>query len=182
MSEVPRAVLLSTFAAMASEPATAWPRILEREAARHALPARWCGDLHEQPPTAAVRVAHSLEMGSPGLQAWSASWRLPGEEAPPLQLAAAAAALLAGQEGLLLLVAPASGQGESEAGALIDADSCARMAVAGYDPETEIRLGNCAELLAAAGDRVTIERATPQACESLRYLVLGMKWHAPAGH
>ena len=182
MSEVPRALLLSTFAAMASEPATAWPRILEREAARHAVAARWRGALHEEPPTAAIRVAHALEMGERGLQAWTASWRLPGEEAPPLQLAAAAAALLAGQEGLLLLVAPASGTSESESGALIDADSCARMAVAGYDAETEIRLGNCAELLAAAGDCVTIGRAAPPAGEALRYLVLGMKWHAPAGH
>ena len=77
---------------------------------------------------------------------------------------------------------PASGIGESEDGALIDADSCARMAVAGYDAETEIRLGNCAELLEASGDCVTIERATPQAGEALRYLVLGIKWHAPAGH
>ncbi len=182
MSEVPRAVLLSTFAAMASEPTTAWPRILEREAARHSVTARWCGALHEEPPTAAIRVAHALEMGAPGLQAWSASWRLPGEEAPPLQLAAAAAAMLAGQDGLLLLVAPASGTGESARGALVDADSCARMAVAGYDAETEIRLGNCAELLEAAGDCVTIGRATPQAGDAWRYLVLGIKWHAPARH
>lgn len=182
MSEVPRALLLSTFAAMASEAAPAWPGILEREAARHALLARWCGALNEAPPTAAIRVAHALEMGAPGLQAWSASWRLPGEEWPPLQLAASAAALLAGQEGLLLLVAPASGGGEGEGGALIDADSCARMAVAGYDAETEIRLGNCAELLAAAGDCVAVERAAPLAGEGVRYLVLGMKWHAPAGH
>jgi len=43
MSDVPRALLLSTFAAMASEPATSWPQILEREAARHSVAARWCG-------------------------------------------------------------------------------------------------------------------------------------------
>lgn len=182
MSEVPRALLLSTFAAMAGELVPAWPRILEREAARHALAARWCGTLNEVPPTAAVRVAHALEMGTPGLLAWSASWRLPGEEAPPMQLAASAATLLAGQEGLLLLVAPASGGAEGESGALIDADSCARMAVAGYDAETEIRLGNCGELLAAAGDCVSVERGAPLAGEGLRYLVLGLKWHAPAGH
>jgi len=182
MSDVPRALLLSTFAAMASESATSWPQILEREAARHSVAARWRGTLHEEPPTAAIRVAHALEMGAPGLQAWSASWRLPGEEAPPLQLAAAAASLLAGQDGLLLLVAPASGADESESGALIDADSCARMAVAGFDAETEIRLGNCGELLAAAGDCVTIERARVQAGDALRYLVLGIKWHAPARH
>jgi hypothetical protein len=182
MSEVPRALLLSTFAAMASEPTPAWPAILEREAARHALSARWRGILNESPATAAIRVAHALEMGTPGLQGWSGMWRLPGEEAPPLQLAASAAALLAGQEGLLLLVAPASGTIEPESGALVDADSCARMAVAGYDAETEIRLGNCAELLAAAGDCVTTQRAVPATGAGVRYLVLGMKWHAPAGH
>jgi len=182
MSDAPRALLLSTFAAMASESAPAWPAILEREAARHSLTGRWRGALNESPATAAIRVAHALEMGAPGLQGWSGSWRIPGEEAPPLQLAASAAALLAGQDGLLLLVAPAAGTVESESGALIDADSCARMAVAGYDAETEIRLGNCAELLAAAGDCVTAQRASPVAGEGVRYLVLGMKWHAPAGH
>jgi hypothetical protein len=182
MSEVQRAVLLSTFTAMAGEAAAAWPTLLEREAARHALVGRWQGALSEAPSIAAIRVAHALEMGAPGLHAWSASWRLPGEEPPQLQLAATAAALLAGQEGLLLLVAPASGVAGEETGALIDADSCARMAVAGFDAETEIRLGNCAELLAAAGDCVTVGRAAPLAGAGLLYLVLGMKWHAPARH
>jgi hypothetical protein len=142
MSERSRAVLLETFAALVREGAGGWPEILTREAARLALPAQWHGPLSEAPPAAAVRVAHALEMGAPGMHAWSASWQLLHEEEPALQLAAAAAALLAGREELLVLAAPAGGASSGGSGALVDGDSCARMAVAGFDAETEIRLGN----------------------------------------
>lgn len=182
MSERSRAVLLETFTALAGEGASAWPEILKREAARLALPAQWHGRLSEVPTAAAVRVAHALEMGAPGMHAWSASWQLVDEEEPALQLAAAAAALLAGREELLVLAAPAGGASSGGSGALVDGDSCARMAVAGFDAETEIRLGNCAELLGVAGDCVSVQCSAPAAGDATRFLVLGLKWHAPAGY
>ena len=182
MSDRTRALLLETFATLAGERAGSWPEILQREAGRLALSAQWHGPLSDAPPTAAVRVAHALEMGAPGLHAWSASWHLPHEEAPPLQLAASAAALLAGREELLVLVAPAGGASIAGSGALVDGNSCARMAVAGFDAETEIRLGNCAELLEVAGDCVSVRHSADASGDATRFLVLGLKWHAPAGY
>ena len=182
MSDRTRALLLETFVALAAERTGSWPEILQREAARRQLRAQWHGPLNDAPPAAAVRVAHALEMGAPGLHAWSASWHLPHEEAPSLQLAASAAALLAGREELLVLVAPAGGASLAGSGALVDGDSCARMAVAGFDAETEIRLGNCGELLGVAGDCVSVQHSAAASGDATRFLVLGLKWHAPAGH
>ncbi len=182
MSDRTRALLLETFATLAGESAGSWPGLLQRAAAQLALRAHWHGPLSDAPPVAAVRIAHALEMGAPGLHAWSASWHLPDEEEPPLQLAASAAALLAGREELLVLVAPAGGASVGGSGALVDGDSCARMAVAGFDAETEIRLGNCAELLGVAGDCVSVQRSAGASGDGTRFLVLGLKWHAPAGN
>ena len=181
MSVRSRALLLETFAALAREGAGNWPEILKREAARLTLRAQWHGPLSDAPPAAAVRIAHALEMGAPGLHAWSASWHWPDEEEASLQLAAAAAALLAGRDELLL-VAPAGGASSAGGGALVDGDSCARMAVAGFDAETDIRLGNCAELLDVAGDCVSVQRSVAASGDATRFLVLGLKWHAPAGY
>lgn len=183
MSETARVLLLQTFAAMASEAEANWPSVLAREAARRSIRAQWRGVLSEMPATAAVRIAHALEMGPEGLLGWCATWPLHTDlEAPPLQLSAGAAALLAGREGLFVLAAAASGDTGGQPGALVDGESCARMAVAGFDAETEIRLGNCAQLLESAGDCVSVERRGASLREPARYLVLGMKWHAPAGH
>jgi len=182
MSDQARAVLLETFAALAGEGTGNWPEILRREAARLTLPAQWHGPLSDAPPAAAVRIAHALEMGAPGLHAWSASWQCPDEEEPALQLAAAVAALLAGREELLVLAAPAGGASSAGGGALVDGNSCARMAVVGFDAETEIRLGNCAELLGSAGDCVSVQCSAAASGDATRYLVLGLKWHAPAGY
>jgi hypothetical protein len=55
------------------------------------------------------------------------------------------------------------------------------MAVTGLDAETEIHLGNCTQLLASSGDLVNVHRETPPSTGATRYLVLGLKWHAPAG-
>jgi hypothetical protein len=118
-------------------------------------------------------------MGPAGMQAWYAAWPV-SDEQPPLQFAAAAASLVAGREPLLVLAAPMD-QGGGESGALIDGESCARMSVAGFDPETEMRLGNCEELLASAGDLVNLSGHSASGTVAPQFLILGLKWHAPAG-
>ena len=173
-----RSLLLQSFAAAVSAAASTWPQLLPSEAARLGVELSWRGALTEAPTTAAVRVAHALEMGRIGMQAWEAAWPHALESAS-LQFAAAVAGLLAGRDSLLVLAAGVNGGGE-EAGALVDGESCARMTVAGYDPETEVRLGNCAELLASAGDLVSLP-ASAGGEPASQFLILGLKWHAPAG-
>ena len=55
------------------------------------------------------------------------------------------------------------------------------MTVAGFDPETEARLGNCAELLASAGDLVNLSGRAGSGAPTLQFLIIGLKWHAPTG-
>ena len=175
-----RSILLGCFAAIAGLDPAYWEQLLGEESSRRSLTLHWRGALHDTPTVAAVRVAHALEIGPPGLQAWRAVWKA-DFTAPNLLLAATAASLLSGRESMLILVATGDGRG-GDAGALIDAESCARMAVAGFDPETEIRLDNCAELLASSGDLLNLPANADAAGEIASFVVLGLKWHAPAGH
>jgi hypothetical protein len=131
-------------------------------AAKSGTSIRWQGVLSEPPHESAVRIAHSLGMGPPGLQLWRASWSGDAEGAAPLpRLAMVVARLLAGREELLLLAARCGrepspvGPGTQVAeGVLVDGNSCARMAVAGLDVETELQAGRGVELLEAAGDLI----------------------------
>lgn len=174
-----RSVLLQGLAAVANQSVGDWPQALARAAAPHGLSLHWRGLLSEPPGVAAVRATHALEMGQPGLQAWYARWPA-GMESAALQFAAAAVGMLAGRESLQILAAAVTGDG-GDAGALIDGESCARMSVAGFDPETEVRLGNCAELLASAGDLVNLPARVSDGVEPTPCLILGLKWHAPTG-
>jgi hypothetical protein len=175
-----RALLLESLAAAIAAPdMNTWPQLLRAAADRQGLGMHWRGLLSEVPATAAVRVAHALEMGPAGVQAWYAAWPAVNEP-PALQFAAAAAGLVAGREPLLVLAAPMD-QGGGHSGALVDGESCARMTVAGFDPETEMRLGNCEELLASAGDLVNLAGHGPGGAVTPQFLILGLKWHAPAG-
>ena len=173
-----RLPLLQSLAAVTAQDLTYWPQILQRAAATHGLTLQWRGLLADAPVVAAVRVAHAVEMGPPGMQAWYADWATVPESAP-LQFAAAAAGLLAGSEPLLVLASAVGGSGE-DAGALVDGEACARMTAAGFDPETEARLGNCAELLGSAGDLVGVPACASNSFTPTQFLVLGLKWHAPA--
>jgi hypothetical protein len=175
-----RALLLESLAAAIAAPdMNTWPQLLRAAADGQGLGMHWRGLLADVPATAAVRVAHALEMGPAGVQAWYAAWPV-SDEQPPLQFAAAAASLVAGREPLLVLAAPLD-QGGGDSGALIDSESCARMSVAGFDPETEMRLGNCAELLASAGDLVNLAGHGASGAVTPQFLILGLKWHATAG-
>ncbi len=149
-----RRPLLQSLAAVTAQGLTFWPQILQREASAHGLTVQWRGLLAENPVIAAVRVAHAIEMGPPGMQAWYADWPTVPESAA-LEFAATVAGLLAGNEPLLVLACAVDGGG-GDAGALVDGESCARMSAAGFDPETEVRLGNCAQLLGSAGDLLSV--------------------------
>jgi glycerate-2-kinase len=102
-------------------------------------------------------------------------------EPAALQFVASAAGLLAGCEPLLLLASATDGC-SGDTGALIDGESCARMSAAGFDPETELRLGNCVELLGSAGDLLSVSATGIEPIATAPLLILGLKWHAPAGH
>ena len=113
------------------------------------------------------------------MQAWYADWPAVLESAP-LEFAATVAGLIAGSEPLLVLASAVDGSG-IDAGALVDGESCARMTAAGFDPETEVRLGNCVELLSSAGDLVSVPVRVNGNVSPTQFLILGLKWHAPAG-
>jgi hypothetical protein len=172
-----RQPLLHSLAAVAAQGLTFWPQILQREASAHGLTVQWRGLLAEIPVIAAVRVAHAIEMGPPGIQAWYAAWPALLESAP-LEFAATVAGLLAGSEPLLVLACAVHGGG-GDAGALVDGESCARMTAAGYDPDTEVRLGNCAQLLSSAGDLLSMPAGSDVSVTPTQFLILGLKWHAP---
>lgn len=141
--------------------------------------------LSDTPNRCAVRVAHALEMASPGLHCWFACWPAATYSHPGEHLALLAAQLFSHREELALLAAchdPALTDAES-GGALVDAGTCARIAVAGYDVDSELLLGNPVLLLEAAGDLLhggggpgAPGVATQHT--GTNYLLLGLKWHA----
>jgi hypothetical protein len=175
-----RQLLLQSLSAVSAQSLATWPQILQREASGFGTSAQWRGVLADVPAVAAVRVAHAVEMGPPGIQAWYARWPL-AIECAPLEFAVAVAGLLAGSEMLLVLACAVDGEG-GDAGALVDGESCARMTAAGFDPETEVRLGNCVELLGSAGDLLNVSCGAGGGVGRPHTLILGVKWHAPSDH
>ncbi len=173
-----RQPLLQGLAAVSAQGLTFWPQLLLREATGCGLSMQWRGLLSETPSVAAVRVAHAVEMGPAGMQAWYATWPQILEDAP-LEFAATAAGLVAGNEMLMVLVCAVDGIG-GDVGALVDGESCARMSAAGFDPDTEVRLGNCVELLSSAGDLLSMPVLASDNVGPTQFLILGLKWHAPA--
>ncbi|MFT3904916.1 MAG: MOFRL family protein [Steroidobacteraceae bacterium] len=133
----------------------------------HRLPA------HTNLDHLAVALVHRLEMGESGLRIWSGVLQPAGMEGPAQRLALNAARLLAGREELLVLAGALDGMdGRSvDNGALVDGETCARVAVAGLDPETELQCNNSAEALQAAGDLLTFS----EGALGTNYLVLGLK-------
>jgi hydroxypyruvate reductase len=80
----------------------------------------------------------------------------PGRGGRNQHLALAAARLIAGQDELLLLAAGTDGtDGVSDsAGALVDGETCARIALAGLDVDSCLRRADSGTALAAAGDLI----------------------------
>jgi hydroxypyruvate reductase len=109
----------------------------------------------------AVRFTHELSLNSTQVWVWGGESTIklpesPGRGGRNQHLALAAAKLIAGQADLMLLAAGTDGtDGVTEdAGALVDSETCARIAVAELDPDACLRRADSATALAASGDLV----------------------------
>jgi hydroxypyruvate reductase len=109
----------------------------------------------------ASRFAHQLRLLSAEVFVWGGESTVqlppvPGQGGRNQHLALAAAKLIAGQADLLLLAVGTDGTDgvTQDAGALVDADSCARVALAGLDPDDCLQKADSGTALAASGDLV----------------------------
>jgi len=107
----------------------------------------------------AARFAHELHLGEAQLRVWGGESTVqlparPGRGGRNQHLALAASRLIAGRGELLLLAAGTDGSdGVSEdAGALVDADTCARITLAELDPDDCLARADSGAALAASGD------------------------------
>ena len=109
----------------------------------------------------AARFAHELSLSPAQLLVWGGESTVqlpphPGRGGRNQHLALAAARLIAGHPELLLLAAGTDGSDgvTADAGALVDAESCARLALAELDADQCLRAGDSARALEASGDLV----------------------------
>ncbi len=131
----------------------------------------------------AARFAHELCLLSAQLCVWGgeSTVRLPaqpGRGGRNQHLALAAARLIAGHPELLLLAAGTDGSDgvTEDAGALVDAETCARMALAELDADHCLARADSARALAASGDLVH----TGPTGTNVGDLVIGLKLSAEA--
>jgi glycerate 2-kinase len=143
----------------------------------HAAPRRFAGDATRL----AARFAHELRLSPAQLCVWGGESTVqlppsPGRGGRNQHLALAAARLIAGHSDLLLLAAGTDGvDGLTEdAGALVDGDSCARLALAQLDADRCLRQADSARALAASGDLVH----TGPTGTNVGDLVIGLKLSA----
>ena len=129
----------------------------------------------------AARFAHELHLGEAQLRVWGGESTVelppqPGRGGRNQHLALAAARLIAGHGELLLLAAGTDGSDgvTDDAGALIDADSCARVTLAQLDPDDCLAQADSAAALAASGDLVH----TGPTGTNVGDLVIGLKLSA----
>jgi len=109
----------------------------------------------------AVRFTHELHLNSAQVCVWGGESTIqlppnPGRGGRNQHLALAAARLLAGQPQMMLLAAGTDGtDGVTEdAGALVDSETCARLALAELDADDCMRRADSGTALAASGDLV----------------------------
>ena len=109
----------------------------------------------------AARFAHELHLGTAQLCVWGGESTVelpqqPGRGGRNQHLALAAGRLIAGRSELLLLAAGTDGSDgvTEDAGALVDAESCARIALAQLDADDCLARADSARALAASGDLV----------------------------
>lgn len=131
----------------------------------------------------AARFAHELQLSPAQLCVWGgeSTVRLPahpGRGGRNQHLALAAARLIAGHADLMLLAAGTDGSDglTPDAGALVDADSCARLALAELDADACLRQADSARALAASADLVH----TGPTGTNVGDLVIGLKLSAAA--
>ena len=150
---VERAVVASVDHAVAAVAA----RARELGLAVHAPTGRFAGNATRL----AARFAHELQLIPAQLAVWGgeSTVRLPpqpGRGGRNQHLALAAARLIAGHGDLLLLAAGTDGSDgvTADAGALVDAETCARVALAELDADRCLEQADSARALAASGDLV----------------------------
>jgi len=121
----------------------------------HASPERFADSAERL----AARFAHELHMGEAQLRVWGGESTVelpprPGRGGRNQHLALAAARLISGRDELLLLAAGTDGSDgvTDDAGALIDAETCARVALAQLDADDCLARADSARALAASGD------------------------------
>jgi glycerate 2-kinase len=109
----------------------------------------------------AARCAHELSLAATQVCVWGGESTLalpphPGRGGRNQHLALTVARLLAGHPQLLLLAAGTDGSDgvTEDAGALVDADTCARVALAELDADECLARADAARALAASGDLV----------------------------
>ena len=109
----------------------------------------------------AVRFSHELHMSVNQLCVWGGESTVqlpaePGRGGRNQHLALAAARIIAGHENLLLLVAGTDGTDgvTSDAGALVDGETCSRVALSEIDVQASLQRADSATALAAAGDLI----------------------------
>ena len=109
----------------------------------------------------AVRFTHELHLNSAQVCVWGGESTVhlpprPGHGGRNQHLALAAARLLAGQPHMTLLAAGTDGTDgvTDDAGALVDSETCARLALAGLDADDCMRRADSGTALAASGDLV----------------------------
>ncbi|HUO19829.1 MAG TPA: DUF4147 domain-containing protein [Steroidobacteraceae bacterium] len=131
----------------------------------------------------AARCAHELRLSQSAVCVWGGESTVqlpphPGRGGRNQHLALAAARLIAGQADLMLLAAGTDGtDGVTEdAGALVDAESCARVALAGMDVDRCLATADSAAALAASGDLLHLGPTGTNVGD----LVIGLKLTAAA--
>jgi hydroxypyruvate reductase len=109
----------------------------------------------------AVRFSHELHMSVNQLCVWGGESTVqlpenPGRGGRNQHLALAAARIIAGHENLLLLVAGTDGTDgvTSDAGALVDGETCSRIALSELDVQESLKRADSGTALAAAGDLI----------------------------
>ena len=109
----------------------------------------------------AVRFAHELHMSASQVCVWGGESTVqlpenPGSGGRNQHLALAAARIIAGHENLLLLVAGTDGTDgvTTDAGALVDGETCSRIALSEIDVQQSLKRADSGTALAAAGDLI----------------------------
>lgn len=128
------------------------------------------------------RLAEALRQGAAGVHLWAGETTVrlparPGRGGRNQHLALAAAQRLAGGSGIWLLAAGTDGSDgpTGDAGALVDGQSAARMALDGCDPAAALARADSGPCLEAAGDLI---RTGPTGTNVMD-LVIGLKIDGP---
>ncbi|MDB6087333.1 MAG: hypothetical protein JWN85_117 [Gammaproteobacteria bacterium] len=131
----------------------------------------------------AVRFAHELHLNTSEVRVWGGESTVqlpehPGRGGRNQHLGLAVARLIAGHSDLLLLAAGTDGTDGStdDAGALIDAETCARLALVEIDADSCLQRADSGAALAATGDLIH----TGPTGTNVGDLVIGLKLSADA--